>query len=105
MKRTLSTLLQLLPLTALAGSFGGPGSLAPDRAFDVRHLHLDLTVLPETRRVQCAAELRVVPFPGGDTWTYRPHIVSRRDLPLGRAGQAFLGALLAEGRVETYPAP
>jgi DNA-binding transcriptional LysR family regulator len=46
-----------------------------------------------------------VPFPGGDTWTYRPHIVSRRDLPLGRAGQAFLGALLAELRVESYPAP
>ncbi len=37
-----------------------------------------------------------VPFPGGDTWTYRPHIVSRRDIPLGRAGRAFLQALQAE---------
>ncbi|MBK7760853.1 MAG: hypothetical protein IPI35_31470 [Deltaproteobacteria bacterium] len=66
MKRTLSTLLQLLPLTALAGSFGGPGTLAPDRAFDVRHLHLDLAVLPEQRRVEGAVELRVVPFPNSD---------------------------------------
>ncbi|MEY3212794.1 MAG: hypothetical protein RIT28_3275, partial [Pseudomonadota bacterium] len=66
MKRTLLTLLQLLPLTALAGSFGGPGTLAPDRAFDVRHLHLDLTVLPEARRVEGAVELGVVPFPNGD---------------------------------------
>ncbi|MCK6522242.1 M1 family metallopeptidase [Myxococcota bacterium] len=66
MKRTLSTLAQLLPLTALAGSFGGPGTLAPDRAYDVRHLHLDLAVHPERRLVEGAVELRVAPFPGGD---------------------------------------
>lgn len=43
-----------------------------------------------------AGELVRVPFHEGNTWTYRPHIVSRRDIPLGRAGQAFLAALRAE---------
>jgi DNA-binding transcriptional LysR family regulator len=34
-----------------------------------------------------------VPFDEGNRWTYRPHIVHRRDVPLGRAGEAFLGHL------------
>jgi len=37
-----------------------------------------------------------VPFHEGNHWVYRPHLVSRRDLPLGRAGQAFLEALQGE---------
>lgn len=48
-----------------------------------------------------AGRLVRVPFDDGNTWTYRPHIVSRRDLPPGRAGQAFLTALRAElGRAD-----
>jgi aminopeptidase N len=97
MKRTLSTLLQLLPLTALAGSLGGPGSLAPDRAFDVRHLHLELAVLPEERRVQGAAELRVVPFPNSDGQLLLNQIaleiqsvrVSGQDLPFVVEGETL----------------
>lgn len=97
MKRTLSTLAQLLPLTALAGSLGGPGSLAPDRAFDVRHLHLDLKVLPEAGRVEGAAELRVVPFPGGDGQLLLNQIalevrsvrVSGQDVPFVVDGEAL----------------
>ncbi len=43
-----------------------------------------------------AGDLVRVPFHTGNAWTYHPHIVSRRDIPLGRAGQAFLAALRAE---------
>lgn len=43
-----------------------------------------------------SGELARVPFDEGNSWTYRPHIVHRRDVPLGRAGQAFLDLLRAQ---------
>ncbi len=40
-----------------------------------------------------SGDLVLVPFDEGNDWTYRPHIVHRRDVPLGRAGTAFLELL------------
>lgn len=40
-------------------------------------------------------ELRQIGFDEGNRWTYRPHIIWRRDVPLGRAGRLFLAALQA----------
>jgi DNA-binding transcriptional LysR family regulator len=42
-----------------------------------------------------SGSLAMVPFDEGNHWTYRPHIIHRRDIPLGRAGRAFLDTLLA----------
>ncbi len=40
-----------------------------------------------------SGDLVMVPFEAGNTWTYHPTIVHRRDQPLGRAGALFLEAL------------
>jgi aminopeptidase N len=41
---------------------GGPGSLAPDRRWDVTHLHLDLELQPERGRIQGSATLSLSPL-------------------------------------------
>lgn len=40
-----------------------------------------------------SGELVPVPYVDGNRWTYHPHIVHRRDVPLGRAGARFLEQL------------
>ncbi len=54
-------------------------------------LPLHLAKEPMTR-----GELRTIGFEEGDRYTFEPHLVLRRDVPLGRAGKLFLSLLEEE---------
>ena len=62
-----------LALTALAG----PDGYMPDRHFDVRHMHLDLTVVPENGEVfgtvvTIEQEVALVDSGGDSIWQMAP---------------------------------
>ena len=47
---------------------GAPGVLAPDRDWDLQHLHLDLAIDPDAGSVDGTATLRILPLsPGSET--------------------------------------
>ncbi len=52
----------LAPFVTADRSTGGPGSLAPDRHWDLEHLHLDLEIHPEDARIEGSVTLSLEPL-------------------------------------------
>jgi len=58
----------LLPLVLSAPNAGAPGDAAPDRDWDLRHLHLDLAIDPDARTVGGTVTLTLAPLVPGSAW-------------------------------------
>ena len=54
--------LAVLPFVLESRPTGGPGSLAPDRSWDLQHLHLDLDVDPAGEHIEGSATLTLRPL-------------------------------------------
>ena len=57
-----------MPLALSAPNAGGPGEAAPDRDWDLQHLHLDVAIDPERGTVDGAVTLTLAPLLPGSDW-------------------------------------
>ena len=58
----------LVPVALSAPNAGGPGDAAPDRDWDLRHLHLDVAIDPAGRSVAGTVTLTLAPLLPGSAW-------------------------------------
>ena len=85
-------MLALLTQLALAAPDpGGPGDLAPDRDWDLQHLHLDLAIHPDDGVVEGTVTLRIAPLlPGSSTLRLNQRALEIRAVRVDGAQVEFL---------------